>query len=161
VTTVTAGTGLAGGGTSGTVNVSIANGGVGNTQLANASVDVNKLNTTSTDARYFKQGGNAFGVTATLGTSDNRSLFLQANGLTSWRIAPTTADPANGYDTATPNLIGGWDLNAATGGVIGATIGGGWSIERHSAPESGHRSLRYGWRRGGQQGRRRCRNSAR
>ncbi len=76
-------------------------------------------------ANAFVQGGNSFGAFGTLGTNDNQTLALRANGLTSLKIQPTTADPTNGFNTATPNIIGGWEVNAAFVGVIGATIGGG------------------------------------
>jgi hypothetical protein len=125
VTSVGTGTGLTGGPITGAGTVSVAAGGIGNAQLANGSVDLAKLNTASTDARYFKQGGNSFGTSAFLGTDDNQPLALGANAVTSLKLQPTAADPVNTYNTATPNVIGGWDVNAAFVGVIGATIGGG------------------------------------
>ena len=125
VTSVATGTGLTGGPITAAGTVSIANGGVGTTQLVNASVNVAKLDTASTDGRYFKQGGNSLGTGAVLGTADNQVLELHANGTAGLRLQPTAADPAKLFNTATPNVIGGWNVNAAYVGVIGATIGGG------------------------------------
>jgi len=125
VTSVATGTGLTGGPITGAGTVSIANAGVGNAQLANGSVNVAKLDTTSTDGRYFKQGGNSLGTIAVLGTADNQTLELWTNNSAGFRLQPTVADPANGFHTATQNVIGGWNVNAASAGVIGATVGGG------------------------------------
>ena len=58
VTSITAGKGLTGGTITRAGTIGIADAGVGNLQLANGAVDVAKLNTVSTDARYLKQGGN-------------------------------------------------------------------------------------------------------
>ena len=38
---------------------------------------------------YFKQGGNSFGTTATLGTNDNQALIFETNGSEKMRIIPT------------------------------------------------------------------------
>jgi hypothetical protein len=117
VTTVVAGTGLAGGGTSGTVGVSIASGGVGNAQLASGAVDVSKLNTTSTDARYFKQGGNAFGSNPTvLGTTDNNALQFIVGNAGARLMFP---------DPISPVIQHGFGGNGLTPGASGAVIGGG------------------------------------
>jgi hypothetical protein len=51
-----------------------------------------------------------------LGTTDNVALEVWVNNQGALRIEPTTS---------TPNLIGGYGGNSATGGVVGATIGGG------------------------------------
>ncbi len=76
------------------------------------------LNTTYTDGRYWKLGGNS-GTNPTthfLGTTDNVTLTLAANGTAALRLAPTTG---------TPNLIGGYNGNSVTAGMKGAVIGGG------------------------------------
>jgi hypothetical protein len=63
------------------------------------------------------QGGNAFGATAVLGTTDAFALELHSGGQRVMRYEP---------NAASPNLIGGHSLNDATG-MVGATIGGGGS----------------------------------
>ena len=57
----------------------------------------------------FLQGGNAFGTTATLGTTDNRALQLNVNGSRAMLIAPSSS-PSSG---ASPNLVGGDSANQA------------------------------------------------
>jgi len=126
VTSITAGTGLTGGTITGVGTLGIANGGVGNTQLANASVDVGKLNTTSTDGRYFKQGGNALGATATIGTADNNALDILVNNSRVMRYEP---------NAVSPNVIGGSPANNVTAGVRGATIAGGGIPSGDSDPD--------------------------
>jgi len=63
-----------------------------------------------------QQGGNAFGATAVLGTTDGHALDLRANGERVMRFEP---------NTISPNVIGGSPANGATTGVRGATIAGG------------------------------------
>ncbi len=116
VTSVGTGTGLSGGPITAAGTVSIANAGVGNTQLANGSVDVAKLDTTSTDARYFRRGGNAFGALGNIGTLDNFVVNIIAGGLRALRLEP---------DAISPNVIGGNLNNSVDAAVHGATIGGG------------------------------------
>ncbi len=62
--------------------------------------------------------GNAGTSPATnfLGTTDNQALELRVNNVRALRLEPN-AD--------SPNLIGGFSGNSVTGGVVGATIGGG------------------------------------
>lgn len=67
-------------------------------------------------ANAFVQGGNAFGATATLGTTDGRTLVLVANGSEVMRYEGVYLSP---------NLIGGSPANSVTPGVRGATIAGG------------------------------------
>ena len=75
-------------------------------------------------ANAFVQGGNAFGVTATLGTTDTHPLELHVANARVLRIEPPGFA---GY--ATPNIIGGSPVNSAAAGISGATIaGGGWSV---------------------------------
>jgi len=62
------------------------------------------------------QGGNAFGATATLGTTDNQAVILIANNESALRIVP---------NAFSPNLIGGKADNSVAAGVSAATIAGG------------------------------------
>ncbi len=81
------------------------------------------LDTSYTDARYWKLGGNS-GTHPTadiLGTTDNVTLTLAVSGTAALRLAPTTG---------TPNVIGGYSGNSVTEGVVGATIGGGGASGR-------------------------------
>ena len=57
-----------------------------------------------------------------LGTSDNESLFLDVGGIPALRLQP---DP-NGYGA--PDFVGGSPGNYVLNGVVGATIGGGGSV---------------------------------
>jgi hypothetical protein len=68
----------------------------------------------------FEQGGNAFGVPAVLGTIDNQALDLRVNNARAMRYEP---------GATSPNLIGGSPANRVTAGVVGATIGGGGTME--------------------------------
>jgi len=69
-----------------------------------------------TPQNAFVQGGNAFGTTATIGTTDNQPLNLNVNGQRVARYEPN----ANG-----PNVIFGHSSNGATAASAGQTIGGG------------------------------------
>ena len=64
----------------------------------------------------FLQGGSAFGATAVLGTTDNRSLDVRVNGARAMRYEP---------NAISPNVIGGSPANNVTAGARGATIAGG------------------------------------
>jgi hypothetical protein len=55
-----------------------------------------------------------------LGTTDNQALELKVNGDRGLRIEPLPAT-----NTWGPNVIGGFAGNFVTGGLVGATIGGG------------------------------------
>jgi hypothetical protein len=68
----------------------------------------------------FVNGGNAFGATAALGTTDNQPLELRVANARVLRIEP----PGDG-NYATPNIIGGSPVNSVAAGVSGATIAGG------------------------------------
>ena len=73
-------------------------------------------NNSANDTRYFKQGGNAFGATAVIGTSDNQTLQLVAGNTRVMRFEPVAESP---------NIIGGYANNGVFSGVRGATIAGG------------------------------------
>jgi hypothetical protein len=77
------------------------------------------LNTTFTDDRYWRTGGNS-GTSPGIdfiGTSDSQPLELQVGSARALRLEPA----------ARPNVIGGRSTNVVTSGVTGATIGGGES----------------------------------
>ncbi|MCL4762802.1 MAG: hypothetical protein KJ018_13690, partial [Burkholderiales bacterium] len=63
-----------------------------------------------------QQGGNAFGATAVIGTTDAHALDVRANGERVMRFEP---------NTISPNVIGGSPANNVAPGVRGATIAGG------------------------------------
>jgi hypothetical protein len=69
-----------------------------------------------TPQNAFVQGGNAFGTTAALGTTDNQPLNVNVNGQRAARYEPN----AN-----SPNVIVGHSANSATAASAGQTIGGG------------------------------------
>jgi hypothetical protein len=69
----------------------------------------------------FQQGGNAFGTTAVLGTTDNQSMQVRVANA---RVMAYQPHPNS------PNVIGGHASNAGTDNAQGATIaGGGHSFE--------------------------------
>ncbi|HET8874752.1 MAG TPA: hypothetical protein VFO53_00360, partial [Casimicrobiaceae bacterium] len=89
---------------------------------ANLAVDVvGYFAAPRSDGEYFLQGGNAFGATATLGTTDNQPVSILAGNAPGLRLVPAT-DSSGGVSI---NVIGGFSSNAIDAGVIGATIGGG------------------------------------
>jgi hypothetical protein len=66
--------------------------------------------------KFFMQGGNAFGTTATLGTSDNQPLNINVNGQRVMRYE---------LNASTPNVIGGNANNGANATFEAQTIAGG------------------------------------
>jgi hypothetical protein len=76
------------------------------------------LDTSYTDGRYWKLGGNSGTTPGThfLGTIENQALELKVNNQRAMRIEP------NGVS---PNIIEGYGGNTVSAGVYGATIGGG------------------------------------
>ena len=89
------------------------------------------LNTTFTDDRYWKQGGN-FGTGAGdyIGTTDGQPLEVRVGGSRCFRFQ------------AGGTVIGGGSTNAATAGVATATIGGGSSESRDRKLGDGRRRTR-------------------
>ena len=69
----------------------------------------------NTAANAFVQGGNAFGTTAVLGTTDSHPLDIRVGNVRAMRYEP---------NPISPNIVGGSAFNS-TDGVRGATIGGG------------------------------------
>jgi hypothetical protein len=98
VTSVTAGNGLTGGTitTSGTIALDPAS--------------------TALTGNFFRQGGNAFGGTAILGTTDNNPLELRINGA---RIARFESAPFG------PNTVIGHPANVVSAAHSGQVVGGG------------------------------------
>ncbi len=79
------------------------------------------LDTTYTDGRYWKAGGNpGTGTSADyLGTTNATTVTLGVNGVAALRLAPTAG---------TPNVLGGYSGNSAAAGVTGAAISGGGAV---------------------------------
>lgn len=73
-------------------------------------------------------GGNAFGGTAVLGTTDNNAVEIGVDGTRAMRYEPTAT---------TPNLIGGYVNNGADAGVAGASIAGGGGAGVQNSPLGG------------------------
>jgi hypothetical protein len=69
----------------------------------------------------FVNGGNAFGMTAVLGTSDNQSLTILTNNQPTLRLIPATSTS----DANDVNVINGSPLNSVGFGVFAGTIAGG------------------------------------
>jgi hypothetical protein len=99
VTSITAGAGLTGG-----------------TITTSGTIAVDPTSATLT-GNFFKQGGNAFGATAKLGTLDNYSVDLYANNQPVAHFQPNAVNA--------PNVALGFSVGGFFPGVVGATIGGG------------------------------------
>jgi hypothetical protein len=76
----------------------------------------------SLTGNYFKNGGNAFGTTAVLGTTDLNTLEILAKGV---RVMRYEANPELFSSVLIPNVIGGYSGNSS--GSYGATVAGGGS----------------------------------
>jgi hypothetical protein len=127
VTSITAGTGLTGGTitTTGTlaadttylqrrVTGTCAAGSSIRTIAADGTVTCETDDTGAANA--FVQGGNAFGTTAVIGTTDSQPLDVRVNNSRVMRYEPSAISA---------NVIGGHPTNSADVNVRGATIGGG------------------------------------
>ncbi len=91
----------------------------------NSTAKVNNLNADLLDgldsSAFWRTTGNA-GTTAGVnfvGTTDNQALELRVNRQRALRLEPTTNSP---------NLVGGFEGNLADANVVGATIGGGGTV---------------------------------
>jgi len=130
ITTVIAGTGLTGGGTSGSITVAADTAYLQHrvTDAAPAGQYIRQINADGTIVTGVDQttSGSALGWSLTgnagtspslnfLGTSDNVPIEIRVNNARALRIEPTII----------PNLVGGLFANSVTSGVIGATICGG------------------------------------
>jgi len=128
VTSITAGTGLTGGTitTTGTlaadtaylqrrVNGSCPAGSSIRTIAADGTVTCETDDIGTGPANAFVQGGNAFGATAILGTSDNNAIEIKANGARVMRYESNALGP---------NVLGG-DPSNSIGALVGQTIAGG------------------------------------
>jgi hypothetical protein len=72
------------------------------------------------------QGGNAFGTTALIGTTDNQPFTALVGNAPALRLTSASDVDAN----VGVNVIGGFSANVIDAGAIGATIGGG-GFKRH------------------------------
>ena len=70
-------------------------------------------------ANAFVQGGNAFGATAVLGTTDNNAVDIRVNNSRVMRYEP---------NATSPNVIAGHPANSVIANVYGATIAGGGTL---------------------------------
>ena len=78
----------------------------------------------------YLNGGNAFGATAVLGTTDNQALDIIAGGYRAVRYEQTIY--------ASPNILGGYFSNSVGSSGRGATIGGGgWGGNTCYEPSTG------------------------
>ena len=112
VTSITAGAGLTGG-----------------TITTSGTIAVNPASATFT-SNFLRQGGNAFGTTATIGTTDDQSVTIVTNNQPTLRLIPAT-DVLN---TNAVNVINGSPLNTVGAGVIAATIAGGGTTNGSDLP---------------------------
>ncbi len=128
VTSITAGTGLTGGTitTTGTLAADTAYlqrrvsgtcpaGSSIRTIAADGTVTCETDDVGSGPANAFVQGGNAFGATAVLGTSDNNAVDVRVNNSRVMRYEPNALGP---------NVLGG-DPSNSIGAYVGQTIAGG------------------------------------
>jgi hypothetical protein len=129
VTSVIAGAGLSGGNITSAGTLAVDTGAIQSRVIgtcpAGSSIRAIAANGTVTceddnggPANVFVQGGNAFGATAVIGTTDNNALDIRVNGARVMRFEP--GDRIN-------NIIGGNSINSVASGVRGATIAGGGS----------------------------------
>jgi hypothetical protein len=68
--------------------------------------------------QFFKQGGNAFGTTATLGTTDDNALEIEVDNQRVMRYQP---------NATSPNIVGGHPNNSVSDADYAQTVAGGGS----------------------------------
>ena len=120
VTSITAGTGLTGGTitTTGTIAVNtttIQARVLGDCALGTAIAAINPDGSVVCSTNPLLQGGNAFGTTAVLGTTDNNALDIRVNNSRVMRYEP---------NTTSPNFLGGSSSNSV-GARVGQIVAGG------------------------------------
>jgi len=128
-------------------NVALTNGAVDSAQLASSAVTTLKLandavtslkvaddsllpadlNLDRFNTTFWKVGGNAGTSGDFIGTTDEQPFDIRVNNVRAMRYRLGT-DADGLYDNA-PNVIGGSSVNSASTTVVGATIGGGGSID--------------------------------
>ena len=137
ITSVAAGTGLLGGGTSGAVTVA-ADTNVVQVRVASSCAAESSIRQINTDGSVVCEG-DSFGATGSgwalggnagttagtnyLGTTDAVALELKVQGSRGLRIEPTTQTPFSGQ----VNVVGGAAANTVTAGAQAVTIAGGGS----------------------------------
>ncbi len=87
-------------------------------EIADGTITAGDVNAASFDTTFWRSTGNPGTTAGThfLGTADNQPLELKVNNQRAFRLEP---------NATSPNVVGGYSSNLASGGVVGATIAGG------------------------------------